>query len=303
MHVGLLPVPAGAPARRRLFPGREVSFRRAMVVLTLIFWAGLYVLFTLRSLGVARPLLAEQALCRLAMMPVGLTTCAALYLAATRAERLRTGRAVLLLVASLAVASVFYAAVNFFVFYVAVTYWESRYSPGVKIALDAQDFLWIFSTWLALFYLVRFGLRSGPDPGGEGRSGYLSEIWVRHGDGRVRIDLGHVSWLAAEGDYVRIHADGSSHMLRSTTSQMERQLDPARFIRIHRGAIVALSRLKRINRRAGGRVTVTLDSGLELPVGRAYLHGLRRLMRPETAAGQAEDCGGTARPRSAAAAT
>ena len=289
MHASQLRFPGGEALPRRTLAGPQISFRRAMVVLTLIFWGGIYVLFTVRALGIQRPLLAEQALCRLAMMPVGLSTCAVLYLIATWTDRLKTWQAILLLVAAISLASGFYSAMNFFTFYVAVDYWESRYSPAVKIGLDAQDFVWIFSTWMALFYLVRFGLRTGPSAGGEIRPGYASEIWVKHGESRLRVDLRDVSWFAAEGDYVRIHIDGSSYLLRSTTSQMERKLDPAEFIRIHRGAIISFSRLRRICRRADGRVTVIMANGAELPVGRAFRHRLQGLVCPQPVAGAACD--------------
>jgi two-component system LytT family response regulator len=47
-----------------------------------------------------------------------------------------------------------------------------------------------------------------------------------------------IDWLEAEGNYVRLHAGKESYLLRDTISALESQLDPKKFIRVHRSAIV-----------------------------------------------------------------
>ena len=55
--------------------------------------------------------------------------------------------------------------------------------------------------------------------------------------------MNDLDWIEAEGDYVRLHAQGKSHLLREKISALENQLDPAMFVRIHRSIIVRLDRI------------------------------------------------------------
>lgn len=62
------------------------------------------------------------------------------------------------------------------------------------------------------------------------------EVRVGH---RLRfVDAAAVEWVEAEGDYTRLHCGGQSHLIRESLSRLMTQLDPARFVRVHRSAIV-----------------------------------------------------------------
>jgi len=67
---------------------------------------------------------------------------------------------------------------------------------------------------------------------------YASRLLVRRGS---RIQIVHVEdtdWIGAAGDYAELHVRGRSHLLRVTMNSLERQLDPERFLRVHRSRIV-----------------------------------------------------------------
>lgn len=96
------------------------------------------------------------------------------------------------------------------------------------------------------------------------------DIWMKDRTGWVRIPVDRIDWIQAERDYVRIHVGGRSHLLRETITAMSDRLDPALFIRIHRSALVARSRVERIERSAMGRLTARLCAGVVVPIGRAY---------------------------------
>ena len=79
-----------------------------------------------------------------------------------------------------------------------------------------------------------------------------------------------VDWIGAAGNYVEVHARGRLHLLRGTLSQLERQLDPARFVRIHRSTLVNLDRVREVSMQESGDFQVHLDSGATLRMSRRY---------------------------------
>ena len=88
-----------------------------------------------------------------------------------------------------------------------------------------------------------------------------------------------IDWIESDGNYVRLHASGASHQLRETLSRLEAQLDPGRFLRIHRKAIVNLDRVKEIQPLFHGEHRVILADGTELTLSRGYRDRLARFER------------------------
>ncbi len=84
----------------------------------------------------------------------------------------------------------------------------------------------------------------------------------------VKID--DIHWIEAEGDYVRLHVHGKSHLLREKISALENQLDPAVFVRIHRSAIVRLDRIALLKPQSNGDHEVLLRDGRKLSLSRTY---------------------------------
>jgi two-component system LytT family response regulator len=79
-----------------------------------------------------------------------------------------------------------------------------------------------------------------------------------------------VDWIAAEGDYVRVHAAGRGHLVRDTMVALESRLDPARVARIHRSASVNLARVKEIRPYGDRDYLAVLRDGTRLKVSRTY---------------------------------
>jgi two-component system, LytTR family, response regulator len=93
----------------------------------------------------------------------------------------------------------------------------------------------------------------------------------------VRAD--DIEWVEAEENYVRLHAGGRSHLVRDTMRGFREKLDPARFVRVHRSAIVNVDRIARVEPYARGEYTLTLADGTRLTSSRAHSDDLRRLLR------------------------
>jgi two-component system, LytTR family, response regulator len=98
----------------------------------------------------------------------------------------------------------------------------------------------------------------------------LERVLVRIG---VRFELVRtvdIDWLEAAGNYVTLHVGARTPLLRQTLSALERQLDPARFRRIHRSVIVNLDRIKEIRPALAGEYSARLHDGTELRISRSY---------------------------------
>jgi len=85
-------------------------------------------------------------------------------------------------------------------------------------------------------------------------------------------------WVGAARDYVRLHTPDGSHLIRDTMSQLEEQLDPARFTRIHRSTIVRVDAIARIQTKGNGRCYAVLSDGTELVMSRSGKHRLERTL-------------------------
>ena len=82
------------------------------------------------------------------------------------------------------------------------------------------------------------------------------------------LPAGEIDWIEAADYYVEIHAGGATHLLRETMAKLEGRLDPRRFARIHRSAIVNVERVREIERLDGGDQVVVLRCGKRLRLSR-----------------------------------
>lgn len=105
---------------------------------------------------------------------------------------------------------------------------------------------------------------------------YLERIAVEM-RGRLRvIPVASIDFITASGPYAELHVDGRRHLLRETMQALEERLDPARFFRIHRSAIVRIDLVDTLLRGAGGDYEVQLKDGTRLRVSRSRREALER---------------------------
>jgi hypothetical protein len=84
-----------------------------------------------------------------------------------------------------------------------------------------------------------------------------------------------IDWLQAEGNYVGLHVNGHDYLLRATLTDFLAQLDPARFVRVHRSHAVNLGRIKEIEPLDGGDARLHMHDGTTVPCSRRYRDALR----------------------------
>ena len=97
------------------------------------------------------------------------------------------------------------------------------------------------------------GARNAPD-----------RIAVRNNGRVIFLKLGEIDWIEAADNYVCLHTGRETHILRETMSELEARLDPSRFIRVHRSAIVNLDCIKELQPWFRGDYKVMLHDGTEL---------------------------------------
>jgi two-component system LytT family response regulator len=102
------------------------------------------------------------------------------------------------------------------------------------------------------------------------RRTYLERLAVKAHGKVTLLRAAEIEWIDAEGDYVRIHVGKAWHLLRETMKNLEQQLDPERFVRIHRSTIVNLERVKELQPFFRGEYVVVLHNGTTLKLSRGY---------------------------------
>ena len=93
---------------------------------------------------------------------------------------------------------------------------------------------------------------------------------IRDGQRVVRLPPAEICWIDAAGDYLCIHTERDTHILRATMRELEQRLDPRRFPRIHRSIIVNAARVTSLRPHLNGEYFLTLDTGQELKLSRSY---------------------------------
>ena len=107
---------------------------------------------------------------------------------------------------------------------------------------------------------------------------YPEVLPIRLGRETVRLPVSAIEWVDAAGDYMCVHEEGRTHVVRATMKQFEEQLDPADFQRIHRSTIVNIRRIRKLKPHTNGEYFLTLDGGHELKLSRSYRDRLERIL-------------------------
>lgn len=122
--------------------------------------------------------------------------------------------------------------------------------------------------------------RSWLDSGGKSRPAsqttHVEEFWVPDHSGLVRISASDIERVTAERDYMRLHVGPRSWLIHRTIGKLEQDLDPARFLRVHRSVIVRRDTIIGLYRDEGGHWTARLKGGAEQRIGRSYIDDVKK---------------------------
>jgi two-component system LytT family response regulator len=108
--------------------------------------------------------------------------------------------------------------------------------------------------------------------------GPLERVVVK-APGRVHfVRASEIDWIEAAGHYLVLHAGAEVHEVRETLARLEARLDNARFVRVHRSAIVNVDRIKELLPSFHGEFVVVLRNGTRVTSSRGYSERLRALI-------------------------
>ena len=98
----------------------------------------------------------------------------------------------------------------------------------------------------------------------------VGRIMVRSGGRITFVRVEDVDWIEAQGDYICLHTQGKKHLVREKISEMEAQLSPEHFLRIHRSTMINVSRIKEMQPLFHGEYSVVLQDGTRLTMSRSF---------------------------------
>ena len=107
---------------------------------------------------------------------------------------------------------------------------------------------------------------------------YLERLTVPTGDGLRLMPVAEIDWIEAQDYYVEVHSGRRGYLLRRSLKDLEQRLDPRHFARIHRKAIVNVSRIEKLRPVSHGERDLLLYDGTRLKLSRIYRDRLARLL-------------------------
>jgi two-component system LytT family response regulator len=107
---------------------------------------------------------------------------------------------------------------------------------------------------------------------------YLERLVIKAAGRIYFLETKDIDWIEAEGNYVSVHSARKSHLLRETISSLESQLDPKKFVRIHRSSIVRLDFIQEMQPWFHGEYRVILNDGTQLTLSRNHREKLQEAL-------------------------
>lgn len=107
---------------------------------------------------------------------------------------------------------------------------------------------------------------------------YLERLVIKAAGRIYFLETNEIDWIEAEGNYVSVHSAKKSHLLRETISSLEAQLDPKKFVRIHRSSIVRLDYIQELQPWFHGEYRVILQDGTQLTLSRNHRDKLQEAL-------------------------
>jgi len=133
-----------------------------------------------------------------------------------------------------------------------------------KLQIEAREINRLSKRLLALLEERESKHKDGPE-----QKGYLSRLMVKVAGRMVLLKIDEIDFVEADGNYAKLHVGRKAHLLREKMNDLEVQLDPAKFVRIHRSIIVNLDRIKELHPHFNGDYIVVLEDGRQLRLSRS----------------------------------
>lgn len=110
----------------------------------------------------------------------------------------------------------------------------------------------------------------------------VTRLAIRETGRTYFVPVSAIDWIEGADYYVKLHVGGRVHLLREPLRSLAERLDPSRFARVHRSAIVNLARIREIRMAARGDHTLVLEDTTRLRLTRARRRELEALVETVT---------------------
>ena len=147
---------------------------------------------------------------------------------------------------------------------------------GYEFAKDVVTYLMLTTGVVALRYLLQRTPTTAPviAPVGEvlpEREALPERFTVRKRGGKeVVVDVADIDWVEAAGNYAILHVGGDTFEIRSSLTKLESELDPKRFVRVHKSHVVNIARVAEVTPWVSGDWRIRLQDGAEVNLSRRY---------------------------------
>jgi two-component system LytT family response regulator len=104
----------------------------------------------------------------------------------------------------------------------------------------------------------------------DGIKAYPDRLAIKDGGEVTLVETKDIDWVDAAGDYMCVHANDQTHVMRVTMKELETQLNPASFQRVHRSTLVNLDRVVKVCSHMNGEYFLVLSCGSSVKMSRSY---------------------------------
>lgn len=112
---------------------------------------------------------------------------------------------------------------------------------------------------------------------------YPQIITIKKSDNtKILVPVAKINWIDAAGDYMCIHTDEETHVLRITMKKLEQLLDPISFLRIHKSTIVNFNKVEQVIPQKNAECILQLSESTRLKVSRNYYAQIKKVLDSRT---------------------
>jgi hypothetical protein len=139
-----------------------------------------------------------------------------------------------------------------------------------EFAKDIVNYAMLSAAVVALRYLMQRA--AGPAPAAVVAAGALPERFAvrKRGGSEVMVEVADIDWIEAAGNYAILHVGGETFEIRSSLAKLEGELDPKRFVRVHKSHVVNISQVAEVTPWMSGDWRIRLQDGAEINLSRRY---------------------------------
>lgn len=140
-----------------------------------------------------------------------------------------------------------------------------------EFAKDVVTYAMLSAAIVALHHLLRRFPVPAPAAAAPPPTGSLPERFaVRKRGKEIMVEVADIDWVEAAGNYAVLHVGGDTLEIRSTLTKLEGELDPKRFVRVHKSYVVNIARIAEVTPWISGDWRIRLQDGAEVNLSRRY---------------------------------